>query len=117
MAKLRFYYGTMGGAKSLRLLTTAYNFQEKNLNFIVLKPACDTRDGNDVISSRIGLKRPCLALYPQDSVHLIVENYKNLNNNQLNWLLLDEAQFLTEKQVDELANIVDTLNVDVMCFG
>ena len=78
MAKLRFYHGTMASAKSLRLLTTAYNFEEKGLSFMVLKPACDTRDGEDVISSRVGLKRECILIQQDVNLYKAVEEYNNI---------------------------------------
>lgn len=111
MAKLRFYYGAMGSAKSMRLLTTAYNFDEKGINFLILKPSCDIRDGESTISSRVGLKRDCLSI---DSTVNIV-NFIGLK--EIQWILVDEAQFLTKKQVEELAEMVDVFNVEVMCFG
>ena len=114
MAKLRFLYGTMGSAKSLRLLTTAYNFEEKNLNFLVLKPSCDTRDGENVIASRVGLKRECITIKENTNLIRLVEEY---TNNSLDWIIIDESQFLTEEQVEQLAEIVDEMGVEVMCFG
>lgn len=111
MAKLRFYYGAMGSAKSMRLLTTAYNFDEKGINFLILKPSCDTRDGENTISSRVGLKRDCL---PIDSTVNIINL---IGLKEIQWILVDEAQFLTKKQVEELVEMVDVFNVEVMCFG
>ena len=120
MAKLRFYHGTMASAKSLRLLTTAYNFEEKGLSFMVLKPSCDNRDGEDIISSRVGLKRECISVEQDVNLFKAVEEYNNIlkaNLDKLEWILVDESQFLTEEQVDQLAEIVDEMNIEVMCFG
>lgn len=120
MAKLRFYHGTMASAKSLRLLTTAYNFEEKGLSFMVLKPACDTRDGEDVISSRVGLKRECITVQQDVNLFKAVDEYNNIlkaNLDKLEWILVDESQFLTEEQVDQLSEIVDEMGIEVMCFG
>lgn len=120
MAKLRFYHGTMGSAKSLRLLTTDYNFEEKGLGFMVLKPSCDTRDGEDVISSRIGLIRECISVNEDHNLFKAVEEYNNIlkaNLDKLDWILVDESQFLTSKQVEQLAEIVDEMDIEVMCFG
>ena len=120
MAKLRFYYGTMGSSKTLRLLTTAYNFEEKGIKFMVLKPSIDTRDGESIIKSRVGLERECILVGKDVDLYDSVESYNNILNSEfqkLDWILIDECQFLTEKQIDELALIVDNLNIDVMCFG
>lgn len=120
MAKLRFYHGTMASAKSLRLLTTAYNFEEKGLSFMVLKPSCDTRDGEDVIVSRIGLKRECISVNKDVNLFKAVEEYNNIlkaNLDKLEWILVDESQFLSAEQVEQLAEIVDEMDVEVMCFG
>lgn len=120
MAKLRFYHGTMASAKSLRLLTTAYNFEEKGLSFMVLKPSCDTRDGEDVIASRIGLKRECISVNKDVNLFKAVEEYNNIlkaNLDKLEWILVDESQFLSAEQVEQLAEIVDEMDVEIMCFG
>ena len=118
--KLYFYYGTMASAKTLRLLTTAYNFEENNIKVMVIKPSQDTRDGNGVIRSRVGLVRKCIMVQPDDDLFVAVEQYntKMLSRfTQLEWVLVDEAQFLTEKQVDQLAKVVDILGISVMCYG
>lgn len=120
MSKLRFFYGTMASAKSLKLLTTAYNFEEKGLRFIVIKPARDTRDGESVISSRIGLKRDCVIIQEDINIFKAIEEYNNVlkaNLDKLEWILVDECQFLTEEQVNQLAKIVDEMDIEVMCFG
>ena len=59
-AHLRYYYGSMASAKTLRLLSTAYNFEEKNVQIMVIKPALDTRDDEGIIRSRAGLERKCV---------------------------------------------------------
>ena len=124
MAKLRFYYGSMASAKTLRLLTTAYNFEERGIPFVVLKPSTDTRDGNGVIASRVGLKRDCVTIGLHDNILDSIKKYTELMSSSINcvdvplkWILIDECQFLTEEQVEQLAEIVDTLNIDIMCFG
>lgn len=109
-----------GSSKTLRLLTTAYNFEENGIPFMVLKPSIDTRDGEGVIKSRVGLERECISIDSEIDIYKAVENYNNVlmsTLNKLEWILVDECQFLTEEQVDQLAKIVDTLNINVMCFG
>ena len=120
MSKLRFLYGTMASAKTLRLLTTAYNFEEKGLRFMVLKPSQDTRDGEDVIASRIGLQRECISVHQDLNLYKAIEEYNTVlkaNLDKLEWILIDESQFLTEEQVDQLAQIVDEMDIEIMCFG
>ena len=118
--KLYFYYGTMASAKTLRLLTTAYNFEENNIKIMVMKPSQDTRDGDGVIKSRVGLVRKCTMIQPDADLFLAVEHYNTQmlsRFSKLEWVLVDEAQFLSEKQVDQLAKVVDVLGISVMCYG
>jgi len=120
MSKLFFYYGSMASAKSLRLLTTAYNFEEKGVQIMVLKPALDTRDGEGVIRSRAGLERKCIMVDKDVNLYKAIKAYKNVLASQLEtlkWVIIDECQFLTEEQVDQLSDSVDFLDVNVMCFG
>lgn len=132
-AKLRFSYGTMNSGKSLRLLTTAYDFEQRGIYTIVIKPNIDTRDG-DQIKSRIGdgISRDCALFKSTDNlVKFIVcgplsELDKKIKSGQINtnendqvnvWIFVDEAQFMTEEQVNQLGVIVDDLGINVWCFG
>lgn len=117
MAKLRFYYGCMGAAKTLRLLTTSYNFEENNIEVVILNPHINKRDGEGYIASRIGIKRECITIMPTDNIMDLVQHIKENDKPNLKWILIDECQFLTKDQVDQLACIVDTLGIDIMCFG
>lgn len=120
MSKLFFYYGPMGSSKSLRLLTTAYDFEEKGVQIMVLKPALDTRDGEGIIRSRAGLERKCIMADKDVNLYKAIKAYKNVLASQLEtlkWVIIDECQFLTEEQVDQLSDAVDFLDVNVMCFG
>lgn len=119
-AHLRFYYGPMGSSKSLRLLTTAYNFEENGIQIMVLKPSLDTRDGEGIIKSRAGLERKCIMVDEDVNLYKAIKAYKNVLASQfeeLKWVLIDECQFLTEEQVDQLSDVVDFLDINVMCFG
>lgn len=118
--KLRFIYGSMASGKSLKLLSTAYNLEEKNIQIMVLKPSLDTRDGEGIIRSRAGLERKCVKIDKDVNLYKAIKAYKNALASQfeiLRWVIIDEAQFLTEEQVDQLSDAVDFLDVDVMCFG
>lgn len=120
-ASLRFVYGSMNSAKTLRLLTMAYNFDENNIPFIALKPSIDTREGDRaVIKSRVGLERECVLVTPENNIYESINKYNNIllaQFSKLEWVLIDECQFLTEEQIDQLGKIVDELDINVMCFG
>ena len=120
MAKFKFVWGPMSGGKSLSLLSTAYNLEENGIQIMVLKPSLDTRDGEGVIRSRAGLERKCVMIDKGINLYKAIKAYKNVLAAQfeiLKWVLIDEAQFLTEEQVDQLSDVVDFLDVNVMCFG
>ena len=119
-SKLYFYYGPMGSSKTLRLLSTAYDFEEKGIQIMVLKPSLDTRDGTGIIRSRAGLSRPCLTIDKDVDLYKAIKSYSNALAAQfesLRWVIIDECQFLTEEQVDQLSDVVDFLDINVMCYG
>lgn len=109
MAKLYFFYGCMGSAKTANALMTAFNFTEKGQNVVLMKPKIDTR--SEEMESRIGLKSKCILI----EEHKQIAEY--LDTDKLDWIIVDEAQFLTVKQVNELANIVDEEKINVICYG
>lgn len=118
IAKLYFRYGTMGSAKTALLLTTAYNFEERGLNYICMKPVIDTRDNKNVIHSRIGIERECRWIYADSNLYEEIKEIQRENPDNLpDWILIDEAQFLAASQVDQLAAIVDDFAVNVVCYG
>lgn len=116
-AKLYYFYGTMNCGKSMILLAKAYNFQERDIPFLIIKSRIDTRDGKDTIHSRSLGDRECVGVDPKDNVLKVVETEMLQQQKNFKWVLVDEAQFLTEKQVDELTEIVDKHNINVMCYG
>lgn len=119
--KLYFTYGVMGSGKSLQILATAYNFQEKKIPFIIFKSEIDDRDGSEVIHSRALGDRECVGIKDTTNLYKLIVTMLNINNAlykpQLKWILVDEAQFLTAEQVDQLAAIVDKFGISVMCYG
>jgi len=119
--KLIYRFGTMNSGKSLQLLATAHNFHERGIPFILLKSSIDTRDGNDVVHSRALGNRECLSVSPGDNIFDLVKSLENMtaltNTSSLKWILVDEAQFLTPEQVDQLAAIVDNFTINVICYG
>ena len=108
MAKLYFRYGAMGSSKTANALMTRYNYIENGKNVVMLKPALENRDGEKTIKSRIGLSAECI--YIEDFI-------KNNSLFNIDAIIVDEAQFLTAKQVDWLSNLVDFYNITVLCYG
>ena len=107
----------MGSAKTALLLTTAYNFEERSLSYVCMKPVIDTRDQTNVIKSRIGIERECRWIYPDTDIYTYARNLYEESGEIIDWYLIDEAQFLTEQQVDQLARIVDDFGSNVVCYG
>lgn len=117
LGKLYFRYGTMGSAKTALLLTTAYNFEERGMAYKCLKPVVDTRDKKNVIRSRIGIERECSWIYPDTDLYAMVKEMADNNLSHPEWILVDEAQFLSAEQVDQLAGVVDDFGINVICYG
>lgn len=111
----------MGSGKSLQLLATAYNFQERGIPYVIFKSDIDTRDGEGVIHSRALGDKSCTSISPGLNLYELTRNVCQKDemffNPKVKWILVDEAQFLTPEQVDQLAAIADTLGINVMCFG
>ena len=115
--KLYFRYGTMGSAKTALLLTTAYNFEERGMRYICMKPVIDTRDNKNVIRSRIGIERECQWIMADTDLYLTAIELCEKAGCLIEWFLIDEAQFLTAEQVDQLARLVDEYGINVLCYG
>ncbi|MDE7160236.1 MAG: thymidine kinase [Muribaculaceae bacterium] len=117
IGKLYFRYGTMGSAKTALLLTQAYNFEERGMAYKCLKPVVDTRDARNVIRSRIGIERECGWIYPETDLYNMIKEETLSQTPRPQWILVDEAQFLTSRQVDQLAAVVDDFGCNVVCYG
>lgn len=117
LGKLYFKYGTMGSAKTAMLLTTAYNFEERNMPYLCFKPVVDTRDKKNVIRSRIGIERECGWIYPETNLYEMINEKVKAKLPHAEWILVDEAQFLSPEQVDQLARLVDDYGINVLCYG
>lgn len=117
IGKLYFRYGTMGSAKTAMLLTTAYNFEERGMAYMCLKPVVDTREKKNVIRSRIGIERECKWIYPETDLYDMVRDMFEQTLSVPDWILVDEAQFLSADQVDQLAQVVDDYGCNIMCYG
>ncbi|HKL43027.1 MAG TPA: thymidine kinase [Clostridia bacterium] len=116
MAKLYFRYGAMNCGKSTNLMQVAYNYKERGMESIVIKPEIDTKGDNRVVS-RLGIDK---------KIDMIVENKTNIYNEVKEWLenkgpidciLADEVQFFKKKQIDELFDITIKLDIPVIAYG
>ena len=114
MAQLYFKYGAMGSSKTAQALITRYNYEENDLRVWLIKPSADNRDGEAVIRSRIGLEGVAQILSPEADV---LEIFRTEQLGQCDVIIVDECQFLTPAQIDQLRDIVDVENIPVLCFG
>jgi len=114
MAKLYFKYGAMGSSKTAQALITKYNYEENDLKVWLIKPSADTRDGEQVLRSRIGLEAMVEVIPPETDIYA---RYLGARELSCDVIIVDECQFLTEAQIDQLRAIVDDHNIPVMCFG
>ena len=110
MAKLFFRYGAMGSSKTANALMVEYNYRERGKKAVLAKPKTDTRDGRNIISSRIGLSSPCI----------LVEELEQMPDEKIkgyDCVIVDEAQFCNKSQIELFVHIVDDLNIPVICYG
>ena len=114
MAKLYFKYGAMGSSKTAQALITKYNYEENDMKVWLLKPSADTRDGVNILRSRVGLQAEVEIATPDVDVY---QRFKTGFAGNCHAVIVDECQFLTMAQIDQLRSIVDDFNVPVMCFG
>ena len=114
MAKLYFKYGAMGSSKTAQALITKYNYEENDLRVWLIKPSADTRDGAAILRSRIGLEAQVEVIPPEVDIYARFLGGKARLSDVI---IVDECQFLTEKQIDQLRNIVNEHNIPVLCFG
>lgn len=117
MAKLKFRYGTMSSGKSLDLLKVAYNYKENNKNILILTSAIDDRYGSNIVKSRTGISNEAIGLLESDNIVSIIQ--KSIDNGEAPYhcILVDEAQFLTAAHIYQLAEVVDTYDIPVICYG
>lgn len=111
MSKLYFRYGAMGSGKTAALLQVAHNYEQKGMTVIVIKPSIDTK-GQEKVTSRIGIERTVdVLLAPTDKIINKMEPIKP------HAIIVDEAQFLTPEQVDELYIFTKQYDIPVLCYG
>ena len=114
MGKLYFKYGAMGSSKTAQALITKYNYEENGLKVWLLKPGADTRDGVNILRSRIGLEAQVDVAGEDADVY---DRFLQERKGCCDVIIVDECQFLTERQIDQLRRIVDDFDIPVMCFG
>ena len=114
MAKLYFKYGAMGSSKTAQALITKYNYEENGLRVWLIKPSADTRDGVCLLRSRIGLEAQVEVISPDADIRLLFDARQK---GTCDVIIVDECQFMTPLQIDQLRSIVDEYNIPVMCFG
>lgn len=110
--KMYFYYGAMGSSKTANALMTRFNWEEKGKRVVLLKPSIDTRDGAEIVKSRAGLEATALLIEPDSRIRDVLPNPAEQYDN----IIVDEAQFLSKQQIDELREIADN-GTFVMCYG
>lgn len=104
---LIFRYGTMGSSKTANAIMHAWDYEHRGLKILFVKPSMENRDGINLIKSRIGLSRECI----------LWDTFIKKDLSKINKIIIDEAQFLTKENIDYLADLVDKLNIDIICYG
>ncbi|PTM92703.1 thymidine kinase [Mycoplana dimorpha] len=117
MAKLYFNYATMNAGKSTMLLQASYNYRERGMRTAIFIASLDERAGRGRISSRIGLQADAIAFDAGDDLYALVETLRADGSGPIACVFVDEAQFLSEEQVWQLARIADRLGIPVMAYG
>ncbi len=116
MAKLYFRYGAMNCGKSTAVIQVAYNYEERDMHVLLLKPATDTKGENQVVS-RLGTARKVDILAEQSTDLFKYVSEQQNRDSKLGCILVDEAQFLTPEQIAQLFNVAVQLNIPVICYG
>jgi len=118
MAKLHFKYGAMNSGKTDILIKTAYNYTERDLNVIVIKPSIDTKGGKTVVTRAGGKRDVDILISPKSNIQNKVRKYTaNRDLSKIHCVLVDEAQLLTESQIDQLFSIAKHDNISVIAYG
>ncbi|MGJ8639621.1 MAG: thymidine kinase [Opitutaceae bacterium] len=115
MAKLYFYYSAMNAGKSTVLLQSSHNYHERGMQTLLLTPEIDQRAGTGTIASRIGLSKDAQPFKETENLFSII--CAAHGDQALACILIDEAQFLTRQQVEELSKVADDIGIPVLCYG
>ena len=114
MAKLHFFYSTMNAGKSTALLQSNHNYKESDLETMLFIPKSIADKSNGKIVSRIGLEADAIVVNDEYDFYNEIDKKKSVT---VSCIFVDEAQFLTKKQVHSLGKVADELNIPVMCYG
>jgi thymidine kinase len=115
MSKLYFKYGTISSGKTLDLLKVVYNYEENNLKTVLLTSQIDDRYGNNIIKSRTGISKDAISIDEKINIYNIINDINNFD--KISCVLVDEVQFFTKEHIYQLSDIVDILNIPVICYG
>jgi thymidine kinase len=115
MAKMTFYYASMNAGKSTSCIQAGYNYLERGLRALMIKPEVDNRDDTEKVSSRVGLSAKAVVF--DSEVNLTELVLHQMKTSKVSVVLVDEAQFLTPDQVKELSDIADFEDIPVVCYG
>lgn len=116
MSKLYFRYGAMNSGKSTHLMQVAYNYEERGMKVIIAKPKIDNK-GGDTLVSRLGVKRHVdLLISEYDNIFEIVNGYLK-DDKKIDCILVDEVQFITSEQIDQLFEIAIKIDIPIICYG
>ena len=114
MAKLYFRYSAMGAGKSLDLIKVAYNYEERGMKVVLFNSVLDDRFGRDSVVSRTGIRMDSRGFNADTD---FFKECAGLADGAVACILVDEAQFLSKGQVEQLLEVVDTCNIPVICYG
>jgi thymidine kinase len=115
MAKLFFRYSAMNAGKSLSLISTAYNYEERGQNVLIFTSSLDDRYGKNKVKSRVGVERDAISVKNDTDISVIFINEQLTKN--ISCVLVDEVQFFTKQQIFQLTEIVDKYDTPVICYG
>lgn len=115
MAQLVFLYGTMNSGKTAQLLATAHAYEESGKTALLINPAINTRDGEGVISSRIGISHSAHSLQPDEYIQSLIPNPEY--DEPIDVIIVDEGQFLSEHQIEELSDLAVYGDIPVLVYG
>lgn len=115
MSKLYFRYSAMDAGKTLDLLKVAYNYEDRGQKTLIITSSVDRRAGDNKVKSRIGIDREAISTSIYDNLYKIIELEKN--RSKISCILIDEVHFFSEEQIEQLSDVVDYLNIPVICYG
>jgi thymidine kinase len=114
--KVYFKHGVMGSSKSLDLIRAEYNYRERGMDTLVFVPEIGTRCGGKVLS-RVGLSVDAIIVSEKDDFYAVIKKLTKLDGKNVKAIFVDEAHFFTIKQIDQLTDVADKLNIPVLCYG